>query len=289
MKPVKFRYIRAHDVDQVCDLLSRDPEARPIAGGQTLMPLLNMRLAQPSLLIDIAGIDEISGIRVEGDMLSIGAVTRQLEIEDSPLVKAHCPLLAKAMPWIGHRPTRARGTIGGSLASADPSAEIPLVAVTLGATIFAREGGETLTFAADDFFIAPLETLLPDTACLTSVNFPIKSGRVGYGFQEVGTRESDFAIASAACEVVCDEAGRCVSAQIAVGGIGARPVRLMGLADALVGSVIDTATLDDVIAAHEAELEAEATVHASAAYRRRAAGRLLGLALLEAQADAMRT
>jgi CO/xanthine dehydrogenase FAD-binding subunit len=287
MKPAQFRYIRAQYVEQVCDLLARDPEARPIAGGQTLMPLLNMRLAQPSLLIDIAGIAELSGIRVEGNQLIIGAVTRQLEIEDSALVAEQCPLLAKAMPWIGHRPTRARGTIGGSLASADPSAEIPLVAVTLGATIFARDGSETLSFAADDFFIAPLETKLPETACLTSASFPVSNGRAGYGFQEIGTRESDFAIASAACEVVCDSEGCCVAAQVGVGGIGARPERLSGLADALVGTVIDAATIDSVITAHSGELEAEETVHASAAYRRRAAGRLLRLALLEAQSAAM--
>ena len=286
MKPVQFRYIRAQNVAHVCELLAGNPEARPIAGGQTLMPLLNMRLAQPSLLIDIAGIAEMSGIRVEDDRLTIGAVTRQLEIEESVVVAEKCPLLAKAMPLIGHRPTRARGTIGGSLAAADPSAEIPLVAVTLGATIFARDGDDLLEFEADDFFVAPLETKLPETACLTAVSFPTSSGRSGCGFQEVATRESDFAIASAACAIICDDVGRCISAQIGVGGIGARPMRLPGLADALVGSTIDAATIDEVIAAHGGTLEAEATAHASASYRQRAAGRLLRLALLEAQSEA---
>src|SRR5712691_7427454 len=142
MKPAAFEYARPADLDEACALLGAEEDARIIAGGQTLVPLMAMRLARPRLLIDIARIPDLAYIRREGDFVVIGATTRQYLLEQDPIIRAELPLLAKVVPFIGHAPTRARGTVGGSLANADPAAEIALVAVTLGATLSYRDGTE---------------------------------------------------------------------------------------------------------------------------------------------------
>ena len=131
MKPAPFEYVRPDSVAQVCEMLAADEDARVIAGGQTLVPMLAMRLARAAKLIDIYRLPELNGIRVENDVLVIGATTRQVQVERSALATQSTPLLAKALPWVGHPPTRNRGTVGGSIANADPSAEIPLAAATM--------------------------------------------------------------------------------------------------------------------------------------------------------------
>src|ERR1700744_3222222 len=135
MKPAPFDYVRPASLAEVCEILAADEDARVIAGGQTLIPMLAMRLARPTKLVDILRLNDLHGIRAEADAVVIGAVTRQVEVERSEIVRRSLPLLTKALPWVGHPPTRNRGTVGGSIANADPSAEIPLVAVTLGADI----------------------------------------------------------------------------------------------------------------------------------------------------------
>ena len=160
-------------------MLASDESARVIAGGQTLVPMMAMRLARPTRLIDISRIAELSYIRADGDTLSIGATTRQCLVERDALIAAKLPLLAHAIPFIGHSATRARGTIGGSLANADPAAELPLIAITLDAVLEYRAGGHTETIAARDFYIGPMTTALPGDAVLTACGFrcgPAKSG-----------------------------------------------------------------------------------------------------------------
>src|SRR5262245_64303060 len=151
MKPAPFEYARPAHLDEACALLAGGDDARVIAGGQTLVPLMAMRLARPKRLIDIARIPELAFIRREGDCVAIGATTRQCLLEHDPLVAADVPLLAKVMPFVGHAATRARGTVGGSLANADPAAEIALVAVTLGATLVYRHGATSAEIAAGAF------------------------------------------------------------------------------------------------------------------------------------------
>jgi carbon-monoxide dehydrogenase medium subunit len=199
MKPAPFEYVRPATIEEVCAELAADDGARVIAGGQTLVPLMAMRLARPTRLIDIARIPDLSFVREEGEAIVIGAATRQCVIENDALVRAKLPLLAKVMPFIGHAATRARGTIGGSLANADPAAEIALVAVTLGATLIYRDGRATHEIAASEFFLGPMVTALPAAACLLSVRFPVwRDARLGVGFDEINARKSDFAFASAA-------------------------------------------------------------------------------------------
>src|SRR5215510_2866920 len=151
MKPAPFEYSRPATVEEACAILADDDGARIIAGGQTLVPMMAMRLSRPTRLVDVARINALTFVREKDGEVAIGAATRQCNVELDPLVRSKVPLLAKALPFVGHAPTRARGTIGGSLANADPAAEISLVAVTLGATLCWREGTDTAEIPASEF------------------------------------------------------------------------------------------------------------------------------------------
>src|SRR5262245_45908856 len=227
MKAAPFDYVRPQDVEAACVILAADDGARLIAGGQTLVPLMAMRLARPTRLVDIARIADLAFVRQEGDRVVVGATTRQCVVEHDRVVAARVPLLAKAMPWVGHVATRARGTIGGSLANADPAAEIPLVTVTLDATLSCRDAGGSSEIPATEFFIAPMVTGLAPGACLTAVRFPVwTDGRIGVGFHEVSARRSDFAFASAAAQVALDADGLCRRLAVGIGAVTDVPVRL---------------------------------------------------------------
>jgi len=246
-----------------------------------------MRLARPKRLIDIARIPDLAFVRKENASVTIGATTRQCVVEHDPIVRAELPLLAKAMPLVGHAPIRSRGTIGGSLANADPAAEIALVAVTLGATLIYQEATRTVEISASDFFLGPMLTALPATGCLVAARFPIwREARVGVGFQEVNARASDFAFASAAAQIVLDEAGICRSAALGIGAIAPCPLRLDGVAEALIGTRADQASVRAAIESALAAIEPLADLHASAGYRRRSASTLAARAVAEAYAAA---
>jgi CO/xanthine dehydrogenase FAD-binding subunit len=283
MKPAAFDYARPRSLDEACAMLAQHEDARIIAGGQTLVPLMAMRLARPKHLIDIARIPDLAFIRQESDAIVIGATTRQCVIEHDPTVRVELPLLAKVMPFVGHAPTRARGTIGGSLANADPAAEIALVAVTLGATLQYREGVNTSEISPSDFFIAPMTTALPPTACLTAVRFPVwDEPRLGVGFHEVNARKSDFAFASAAAQIGLDENGLCRRAALGIGAVTPVPLRLDVVAEALVGTRVEETILREAVRAALADVEILTDLHASTAYRRRVAVTLAVRAVADA-------
>jgi CO/xanthine dehydrogenase FAD-binding subunit len=326
MKPAPFEYSRPGSVDEACALLAADDGARLIAGGQTLVPLMAMRLARPSRLVDIARIAELSFIREEnavrpresGDSgpqpvsdqatldsrlrgnergkgaglngsIVIGATTRQHAVQNDPVAGAKLPLLAKVMPYVGHGATRARGTVGGSIANGDSAAEIVLVASTLGATLTWRDGADDAETAAGDFFLGPMVTSLPITACLTSVRFPVwPEARVGVGFHEVNARQSDFAFVSAAAQVALDADGRCTRAAVGVGAATAVPLRLDAVADALNGKRYEETAVREMVRAALADIEPMADLHASADYRRRVAVTLSVRAIADAFASAAR-
>jgi CO/xanthine dehydrogenase FAD-binding subunit len=246
-----------------------------------------MRLARPKRLIDIARISELAFVRREGDAVVIGATTRQCVLERDSVIRAGVPLLAKVMPFIGHAPTRARGTIGGSLANADPAAEIALVAVTLGATVSYREGTATGELPVSEFFIGPMMTALPAAACLTAVRFPAwPDARVGTGFHEISARKSDFAFASAAAQVALDEDGKCRRIALGIGAITPSPMRLDAVGKAMEGTRLETARVREVVAAALRDIEPLSDLHASAAYRRRVAVSLAVRAISDAYANA---
>jgi CO/xanthine dehydrogenase FAD-binding subunit len=283
MKAAPFEYARPMSLDEACALLAADDGARVIAGGQTLVPLMAMRLARPTLLVDIARIPGLAGVRDGGDAVTIGAMTRQVVLDTDPLVRAKLPLLAKAIHFVGHAPTRARGTVGGSIANADPAAEIALCAVTLGATLTWREAGRNVGMPASEFFVGPMVTALPEAACLAAVHFPVwPEPRVGVGFHEVNARQSDFAFAAAAAQVAVDADGKCTHVAVGIGAASAFPVRLYGVAEALKGTRAEEARVREALRAAIDTIDIIVDPHASVAYRKRAA-----LALgLRAVADA---
>jgi CO/xanthine dehydrogenase FAD-binding subunit len=285
MKPAPFDYVRPSSLAEVCEILAADEDARIIAGGQTLIPMLAMRLARPTRLVDILRLKELHGIRTEEDAVVIGAVTRQVEVERSEIVRRSLPLLMKALPWVGHPPTRNRGTVGGSIANADPSAEIPLVAVTLGAEIEIANPSDRMRMPADEFFIGPMLTSVMPGDCVCAVRFPVWSHqRVGSGFHEVSARQSDFAFVAAAAQVAIDEEGCCVEATLGLGGVGDRAIRID--VAPLIGEIPARAAITKVVRGATADLEASPDLHATADYRRRVAVTLGTRALEDAFADA---
>jgi carbon-monoxide dehydrogenase medium subunit len=289
MKPAPFDYVRAMTVTQACTLLAADADARVIAGGQTLIPLLAMRLARPSRLIDIARIAELTGIAATADAVIVGAATRQATAERSAVIAEHVPLLAAALPHVGHAATRSRGTIGGSIAHADPAAEIPLVALTLDAELVVRDARGERTRTMAGFFVGPMQTALPAGACLTTVRFPRRpAGRVGVAFLEVSARPGDFAIVAVAAQVVLAADGTCLTAALGIGGACPVPVRLDRIEAALAGRILDEALIREAAAAATAGLQTMTDPHVSAAYRRRVAATLVRRALTEANAHALR-
>ena len=290
MKAAAFEYVRADSVDHVCRILAAPGggERKVIAGGQTLVPLMAMRLARPELLVDVNGIDELRGIAVAGGALAVGAGTRQRDVERSAEAARAAPLLVKALGFVGHQQTRNRGTIGGSLAHGDPAAEIPLAAVALDAELEARSArGPASWQAANGFFLGPMTTALAADQCLVQARFPVWDGpRIGAGFQEVASRKGDFAVVAACAQLSLDADGRCDRIAAALGGVAPAPVRLSGLEAALTGRALDEAAFAGIPAAIAPALDPDDDLHASAAYRRRVAAVLLGRALEEARREA---
>jgi len=270
MKPAPFDYVRPGSLHEACELLAADDDARLIAGGQTLVPMLAMRLARPARLIDIMRLPELAGISEQNGAVVVGATTRQAQAERDPVIRASVPLLARALPWVGHPPTRNRGTIGGSIANADPSAEIPLVAVTLGAEIILAGTDGPASIAADDFFVGPMVTSIASGQCVRAIRFPVwPHRRVGVGFFEISARRSDFAFVAAAAQVALDEEGRCLDIALGLGGVAERPLRLN--VSSLAGTRLEAASVSDAVHAASVGIEAMSDLHASAAYRRRVA------------------
>jgi carbon-monoxide dehydrogenase medium subunit len=257
-----------------------------VAGGQTLVPMMAMRLARPTRLIDINRIAALAYIRKESDGIAIGATTRQCVVERDRLIATSLPLLARAVPFIGHAATRARGTVGGSLANADPAAELPLIAMTLDAVLSYRADGATNDIAARDFFIGPMITTLPAGACLTGVRFPVWIGKVGTGFHEVNARRSDFAFVSAAAQVELGDDGKCKRIAIGVGAVTDFPMRLDSAEQQLKGSALDDAAVKAAVTVALADVDALADLHASAEYRRRVAANLAVRAVADARSQA---
>ena len=287
MKPARFDYARPTSVSETCALLSDDLNAQVLAGGQTLVPMLAMRLSRPSILVDITRIDALIGVSEASETVEIGAATRQAAALASETVQRQVPLLAKALRHVGHPPTRCRGTVGGSVAHGDPSAEIPLAAAILAAEIvFADEDGAEERLPAEEFFIGPMVTAAPMGALLTKLVFPCRSDApTGTGFHEVASRRSDYAFASAGAQVVLGPDGSCAEARLGIGSVGDAPVAvdISGLS----GTRLTETDIRGAVAEALVDLETVDDLHATASYRKRAAARLAERALTEARDEAM--
>jgi aerobic carbon-monoxide dehydrogenase medium subunit len=282
VKPVDFNLYRPGTVDAALALLaSHADDAKVLAGGQSLVPLLNFRLARPDHVIDIGRIAALGELRTTPAELIVGAMVRQSGAEASPAAAAHCPLLAAALPLIGHPPIRARGTVGGSLAHADPAAELPSVAVALDATFVALSTRGRREIAAPDFFRMFLTTALEPDELLTEVRFPAAAPGTGAAFHEVSRRRGDFAMAGAAAQVTLQD-GEITDARICLNAVAAVPFRCRGSEQALLGTRADPVALRRAAEAALDVLDPADDLHATASYRKHVAGVLLRRAVTEA-------
>ena len=281
MKSPAFHYEAPSTLEQAARHLRADPEATLVAGGQSLLPLLALRLAHPSRLIDLAGIAGLDGISVADDTVEIGAMVTQRDAERAPLIRERAPLLAEALRHIAHPPIRNRGTIGGSLAHADPAAELPTVVRALDGELIAAGPDGSRVISARDFWVAPFATALAPDEILAGARVPVHAG--GWAFQELARRPGDFAVALCAV-VLAAEGSRCSAAKIVLGGVGPTPVSIEEAAEVLVGATVDESAARAAAAKASASISPSSDVHGSAEYRRHAAGVLVRRACLEAWA-----
>lgn len=286
MKPAPFEYFAPQEVQEAIELLHRYGEdAKILAGGQSLMPLMNLRLARPSVIIDINRLSSLSSIspRSNGGV-TIGALTRQRALERSSLVKVKNPLLAATMPLIGHFQIRNRGTIGGSLVHADPAAELPAVSVVLGAEFVLKSAASERIIRADDFFLGYMTTAVEPSELLTEIRISGWKPGVGWAIEEISRRKGDFAIVGVAVLIEADGSNTCLDARMAFFGVGGKPVRVQRAEGMLKGSKLSRRVLEDVAGIVSEELDPDSDVHASAEYRKEVAGVLARRALEKALA-----
>ena len=283
MKPAPFEYIAPESIEQaVAALVQYGDEAKILAGGQSLMPLLNMRLITPGVVVDINGLDELSYIRQEGERLHIGALTRQYRLERDARIRQTVPVLAAATRLIGHPPIRYAGTIGGSLAHADPAAELPAVMCAMEAElcVVGPSGGRRIQ--ADDFFQGALDADIRPDELLTEVRLPIRKNVV-WGMREYTRRAGDFALAGAI--VLAEmEADRWANGRVVLFGVEGRPLRVAQAEAVLTQQALSDGQADAVAAAAVAGLDCHADLHASAGYRKQLARVMAKRAYLDAVA-----
>ncbi len=279
MKPPRFTYHDPVSRNEALALLSAyADDAKVLAGGQSLVPLLNMRLTQPAHLVDINSIAELSYIRQEhGEQggLTFGALTRHREVERSALVRRLCPLLAEAMPLLGHAPIRSRGTVCGSLAHADPAAELPGVLLALGGHVRVESQASSRVIAVENLFVSELQTDLHSHELLTEVWFPSAPLRTGAAFLEICRRHGDFALVGVATQVTLADNDSIAEVHLALIGVGPTPIRATEAEQQLHGKYTSAAIFKEAAKLVSARLEPHDDIHASAMYRRNVAGVLI--------------
>ncbi|MBI2315858.1 MAG: xanthine dehydrogenase family protein subunit M [Betaproteobacteria bacterium] len=286
MKPAPFVYHDPRTVAEACDLLATRENARVLAGGQSLMPMMNFRYAMPDHLIDLNRVDELAYLRCEGEVLRVGAMTRQRDLEFSPEVGKRCPVLREALSHVGHRQTRNRGTLGGSLCHLDPSAELVNVAALLGGTlhVVSKGGARDIPFA--EFAVAYMTTSLQPDELLAGATLPLPARGRGHAFAEFARRHGDFAIVACSALIGLDRDGRIADAAVALSGLGHAPVRPASIERALRGEKPGAAAFK-AAAAEAGGFDAVADAYVTAAYRRHLARVLVYRALEQASMRAL--
>jgi carbon-monoxide dehydrogenase medium subunit len=267
MKPVAFDYLAAESLESALSALSQaGGDGKILAGGQSLMPMLNFRLVRPSILIDINPIAGLAYIQGAAGAIRIGALTRHHALETSAFLKARLPILAGAMRHVAHLAIRNRGTIGGSLCHADPAAELPMLALLLDAKIGIHSLKGRRTAAAHEFFIGALATSLGDDEIVTDVELPELPTGTGWAFEEAARRTGDFALAAVAVTISARDA-TVIEARLAMMGVGETPLRAPAAEALLTGRAVDAAAIEEAVAAIEATVAPNTDLHASADYR----------------------
>ena len=278
MKPAAFEYIVADSVEMAVASLAQAGDAKIIAGGQSLVPMLNFRLLRPSVLVDINRIPNLAYVREDGGVVRIGALTRHHQLETSPVIARHFPVLTEAMAHVAHLAIRNRGTIGGSLSHADPAAELPMMALLLDAELRVVSASGARAVAARDFFRDALSVDLAEDEIVTEVVLPKLPPNTGWGFAEVARRSGDFALAAVAVTLTLSD-GKIAQARIAMTGVAPTARRVTEAEMLLIGQRLDDGVDSDVIEAVRAATEPPTDLHASAEYRRHLVGVLAGRAL----------
>jgi CO/xanthine dehydrogenase FAD-binding subunit len=267
MKPVAFEYCRPDTLAEALDLLAeRREEAAVLAGGMSLGPMLNLRMVRPKRVIDISRLAGLNGVEVRENRIVAGTTVIQADALASDLIRRELPLLALALPWVGHFQTRNCGTLGGSIAHADPSAEIPLAAVVSDATVVLRSRRRERRVRAGEFFVGALSTVREPDELVVAIDWPRASPHEGHAFEEVAQRHGDFAIAAAACEVVLDRDGRISRLALGLGGVEDRPIAVDTLE--VVGAMADGGTAERLARRIGANVDPMEDHTAGADYRR---------------------
>lgn len=268
MKPPEFDYAAPESLDEAIGLLTADEEAKVLAGGQSLLPLLNFRLAHPSLLVDLRRVPGLDSIEAREGWVAVGAMVRQRRAERDALIAERCPLLADALRHVAHPQIRSRGTVGGSVAHADPAAELPAVLLALdGRVRTAGPGGERM-IDADRFFVTVFTTVLTPGEIVVGVELPARPPRTGAACVEVARRAGDYALCGGAAHVTIGDDGTVTDARLALFGVGSRPVRARAAEETLMGSGGDAAAVAEAAALAVEGLTPHDDIHATADYRR---------------------
>jgi CO/xanthine dehydrogenase FAD-binding subunit len=283
MKPPPFTYFDPRTLDEALGLLHRRAEeAKILAGGQSLMPLMNFRLARPRVIVDVNRLPGLDGIVEADGMLRLGALVRQSGVETSELVRMKCPLLAEATHWVGHPAIRSRGTVGGVIAHSDPAAEYLAVLTALDGEVVVRSRSGERVAKPDDFFVTFLTTSLAPDEMVTEVRFPTIRPEAGCAFVEFSRRHGDFAIVGVAAIVELDEGGKCGEARIALCGVGGAPFRARDSENMLKGEAMSERTIEAAADRVGKQVNPESDLHGSAEYRKHLARvltrRALGIA-----------
>ena len=279
MKPATFEYVVVDSVMKGVTVLSEARgEAKILAGGQSLVPMLNFRLIRPAILVDINRIRGLAFIEETGNTIRVGALTRHYELEISPVLAKHLPVVASAMTHVAHLAIRNRGTIGGSLSHADPAAELPMMALLLNARLQVVSSKGERTVAALDFFRDALTVDLGEDEIVTEIHLPKLPPNTGWGFEEVARRAGDFAVAAVAATVTASD-GKIEEVRIALTGVAPTPVRAQKAEALLRGEKIETKLIERVIEAVRSMIAPDSDLHASSDYRRHLAGVLTGRAV----------
>jgi carbon-monoxide dehydrogenase medium subunit len=283
MKPAPFDYERPATLAAALALLKNDSgTSKVIAGGQSLVPMMNFRIVRPDRLIDINRISELDYHRIEGSDLVIGALCRHAALKESDLVKQACPMMQAAYEWVAHGPVRNRGTLCGNLCHADPASEMPAVVLAADAVMVLRSSETKRSVPAGQFFVGQYETATADNEILVEVRIPVARKNQGWGFHEVNVRKGDFAIVAAAATLQV-AAAKVQAVSIALAGVGSHAIRLQASEKALIGRNADDAAFREASAAGAVAIDPNSDIHGSAQYRRDLAKTLIYRALCDAR------
>lgn len=291
MKPAPFDYHAPDSLEQALDLMHQHAgEAKILAGGQSLVPAMNFRVVQPSVLIDLNRVGELSYIREEGNVIRVGSMARERHLEFDSSIAKHTPLLYEAVPFIAHPQIRNRGTIGGSIVNADPAAELPVLMVALSARLKARNASSERLIDAQDFFIGMFTTALEPDEILVEIELPFASPRTGWSFMEVAPRVGDYAMMGVAALVTLDESGKCKQAKLVYLNAGEGPTEAKKAAKLLEGEGLDDKLIESAAElASEKEINPFGNIHTSPEFQRHLANVLTKKALKQAMQRAEET